>query len=229
MRTPGRALPDSVLPANPDAEHGPVDAEPCARPGRPRNCATEELVANAVLDALVEEGFEGMSVDRVARRAGVGRATIYRRWPGKAEMIIDAIGGRTFDRIAIPDTGQLHSDLEQMLREVQQCMTDEYRIIQAIHVEQLRHPELGEAFRSRFLTRRRAAMRTILERAVDRGELSSDDDLDLLGAAGPALIWQQLTLFGGHPSQGLPGRITEFLLAGRLGLRAGVLPDHPAG
>ena len=216
MGGPGRAGTGPIAPTPPaEAEQQPLDAEPCARPGRPRNCGTEELVTTAVLEALVEEGFEGMSVDRVARRAGVGRATIYRRWPGKAEMIIDAITRRTFDRIPVPDSAALRTDLEQMLRQLQQCMTDEYRMIQAIHVEQLRHPELGEAFRQRFLTRRRAAMRTILERAVERGELSADDDLELLGAAGPALIWQQLTLFGGHPSPGLPHRITDFLLAGR--------------
>ena len=187
----------------------------CGRTGRPRNCDTEERVAAAVLDALIEEGYEGMSVDRVARRAGVGRATIYRRWPAKADMIVDAIARRAFDHISVPDSGDLRTDLELMLSQVQECLTDEHRIIQAVNVEQLRHPDLGEAFRTRFLAKRRADMRSILERAVERGELSEHEDLELLGSTGPALIWQRLTLFGGRPPADLPRRIADFLLAGR--------------
>lgn len=210
-----RSSPSAGVPMGDATGADPSGIEGCGRPGRPRNCDTEERVAAAVLDALVQEGYEGMSVDRVARRAGVGRATIYRRWPAKADMIVDAIARRAFDRISVPDSGNLRTDLEQMLGQVQQCLTEEYRIIQAINVEQLRHPELREAFRTRFLAKRRADMRSILERAVERGELSGTEDLELLGSTGPALIWQRLTLFGGPPPADLPRRIADFLIACR--------------
>ena len=71
------------------------------------------------------EGYTGMSVDRVAERAGVGRATIYRRWSSKAELVIDAVGNRTFDALTPVDTGNLRDDLEQTLGQIQSMMQRE--------------------------------------------------------------------------------------------------------
>ena len=185
----------------------------CARrPGRPRNEGAEGAVTDAILACLVEEGYAGMSIERVAARAGVSRATVYRRWPTKAEMVIDAIRRRSFDQVQVTDTGDVRADLESLLTQVQGCMSSEHAIIQALHVEQRRHAELGEVFRTRFVAERRAVVEALLRRAVERGQLAAGSDIELLATAGPAIIWQQLTLLEGPPDPALPGRIVDLLV-----------------
>jgi AcrR family transcriptional regulator len=183
--------------------------------GRPRNTAADEAVATAVLDCLVEDGYEGMTIDRVAARAGVGRATIYRRWPSKADMVIDAVRRRTFTSFEAPDTGTLRGDLEQLYAAVQACMSAEHGILQRLHLEQARHPELATALRSTVIAERRAVVERVLHRGVARGELPADTDIELLAAVGPAVIWQQLTLLGRDPDPDLPRRLADLLVSTR--------------
>lgn len=190
---------------------GPV-ATGARAPGRPRNEAVEGAVADATLACLVEEGYAGMSIERVAARAGVSRATVYRRWATKADMVVDAIRSRSFSDVDVVDTGDVRVDLVALLTQVQHCMSTEHAIIQALHVEQRRHAELGEAFRTRFLAERRAVVEALLRRAVDRGQLPAGTDIELLAAAGPAIIWHELTLLAGPPDPTLPGRIVALLV-----------------
>ena len=152
------------------------------------------------------------SIDRIAERAGVGRATVYRRWPTKTDLIVAAVRKRTFEAIEEPDTGDLAADFEALLSQAQAAMVTEYRLVQALQIEMQRHPELAEAFRRDLLDERRAVFRRLFERAIDRGQLPSDADLDLFAQIGPAVIWHSLTILNRLPDADLPGRLTAMLL-----------------
>ena len=80
------------------------------RPGRPRDVGADDAIMDAVVEILTEVGFRGLTIDAVAHRAGVGKATIYRRWPGKEQLVLDAL---TAERVPVPepDTGSLRDDL----------------------------------------------------------------------------------------------------------------------
>lgn len=177
------------------------------RPGRPRSGECDRAIEAAALDLLVEEGFAGMSVEGVAARAGVGKATIYRRWGNKADLVLDAVIHRCQDHVVSPDTGSLRGDAAEMLRALLGKFRRDGRLMQAFSAEQHRHPELADTFRATFLAERRAAMREILERGVARGDLAADADLDLLGDVGAALMWHRISVTGGELEDDLPDRI----------------------
>src|SRR6266581_6307765 len=88
---------------------------PAKGPGRPRSERAHEAILEATLDLLLEEGFTRMSIEAVAERAGVGKTTIYRRWPSKSDLVIDAIGGLQAE-IPVISTGNLRNDLMAMFR-----------------------------------------------------------------------------------------------------------------
>ena len=186
--------PDTVFPAR----HGP---------GRPRSEACGRAIEEAALDLLVEEGFAGMTMEGVAARAGVGKATLYRRWDTKADLVIDAVIRRCAEHVVSPDTGTLHGDLTELFRAMLGKFRQDGRVLQAFVAEQSRHPELAAAVRSSFIDQRRAATREVLARAVARHELPADADLELLGDVGPALMWHRLTVSGAPLEDDLPERL----------------------
>ncbi len=79
------------------------------RRGRPRDAGADEAILSATVDALAEGGISGLSMDEIARRAGVGKATIYRRWASKEALVLDALGTKPL--LPTPDTGSLRNDL----------------------------------------------------------------------------------------------------------------------
>jgi AcrR family transcriptional regulator len=164
-----------------------------------------------------------MTVDRVAERAGVGRATVYRRWPSKADLLVDAIRNRTFQDIRDPQTGDVAADVESMLTQMQAAMLAEHRLVQVLQIEMQRHPELGEVFRRDFIEERRSVFLGVLQRAIDHGQLPPDADIALLVQIGPAVIWHNLTILDRPPDPDLPGRLTAVLL-GHAGVSRPVAP-----
>jgi AcrR family transcriptional regulator len=179
------------------------------RPGRPRNEECDRAIEAAALDLLVEEGFAGMSMEGVAARAGVGKATIYRRWPAKEDLVLDAVIRRCQEHVVSPDTGSVRTDLLEMLRASLRKFQIDGRIMRAFAAEQSFHAELARAFQGTFVAERRDAMREILERGVARGELGEDADLDLLVDVGAALMWHRLTITGNPLDDDLPQRILD--------------------
>lgn len=133
--------------------------------------------------ALLEErGFAELTMDEVAVRAQVSKATIYRWWPTKGMLVFDAFEADFIARQPLPDTGSLRGDLLTALRSwirvVKGTVTG--RTLVALIAEVQRDPELAEAWRDRFVLPVRARHRTMLERSVARGELSPDTDLDVV-------------------------------------------------
>ncbi len=163
-------------------------------PGRPRSAEADAAIVRATLELLVEEGFQGLSVDAVRQRAGVGKATIYRRFPDKAALVRAAMA-HLHAQVELPDTGSLREDL-RLVWEAAYGAADSNALrvlMPRLLVDALHDEELFGVFRSALVEPRRAALRLLLERGVARDELRADLDLDLVVdmVAGP-LIYRVL-------------------------------------
>jgi len=183
---------------------------PARAPGRPRT-VDEEAIAGAVLQALVERGYDGMTVDLVARLAGVGRATLYRRWPTKTAMVIDALDRGRFPVLDDPDSGDPRADFERLLRTLQTTIEREHHVIRALQIEAARHPDIGAALRRDLIPQRKEVFIGVLRRAATAGLLRAPSDLELLAHLGPALLWQEFALSADEPDPDLPRRITDLV------------------
>lgn len=156
------------------------------RQGRPRDPAADEAIIAAVLGEIEDSGFAGFSVEAVAARAGVGKATIYRRWPTREDLLI-AAADRVMTDHALPDTGTLEGDLVEWFSGKYQAKRDapSARLLGQVIVEARVNPELTTLMK-RFHEKRRATLSHVVERAKARGEIDSIDTgllLDLISGA----------------------------------------------
>jgi AcrR family transcriptional regulator len=140
-----------------------------------------EAITEAVLDELAETGYGKLSMEAVARRAGVGKSALYRRWPSKQEMVMKVLGELSVELAAAPDTGTLRGDLLGVLRALHEWLSHPRfsRILPDLAAEGVRNPEVAEAVRTAIGEPRRAVGATMLHRAIDRGELPADTDLEM--------------------------------------------------
>jgi AcrR family transcriptional regulator len=150
------------------------------RPGG-RSARVREAVLGAVLEELVDGGYGSLSFDRVASRAGVHRATLYRRWPGKEQLVAEALLARAGRDIPLPDTGTLHGDLRALARAVAANITAPIGegVLRALVSEAGRAPDISAVGRA-FWHQRFAMATEIVRRAAARGEVPPDVDPQLL-------------------------------------------------
>ena len=139
------------------------------------------LITAAFFEELAEVGYGQMSVDAIVRRAGVGKAAIYRRWPTKKAMAVALISQVAVHADQVPDTGTLRGDLVALITRMSTVLRDPLtsRIIPAVAAEAGRDPELERLLRATVEAPRRATIAEILRRAISRGELPADCDVDL--------------------------------------------------
>ena len=146
------------------------------RRGRPRDAQAEQAILQATVELLSEVGFNQLSIEAVAARAGVGKPTIYRRWPSKPELVLDAV-----ERLAPPfptaDTGDPLTDLRQIVPELIVGLTSSpvARATIALAGDAEMTRRLGE----QYLWPRRAGIAVILHRAIAAGELRADVDVEM--------------------------------------------------
>ncbi len=157
------------------------------RPGRPRSAEADAAILDAAIDAFIAGGWDGLSFEGVAAAAGVGKTTVYRRYPCRLDLILAAAQKLAEEKGAAPDTGTLRGDLRALadsyLRMVAETRAG--RAIPAMVAATARNAELAAAYRS-FIGDRRRTFAVPLARAVRRGELALEADpqlvLDLLVA-----------------------------------------------
>lgn len=150
-----------------------------ARLGRKRDHTRDAVILDAALEVLAEEGYEGMTMDMVAVRAKAGKATIYRRWPSKAELILDAVARMKRSQVdldRLPDTGTLRGDLVAVIKP-QSIEEAERRLkVMAGLASMLSHDRgLAEAVNAAIVEPWADAHRVFMHRAVDRGEIPAAD------------------------------------------------------
>ena len=154
--------------------------EPTVRgPGRPRDASRDRAILAAALQILQEEGYRGLTIDGVAARAGVGRPTIYRRWPSKPALVVAALVEAAELALPVRDTGSLRGDLIAVQRRQVALMNspESRRVTAGLVADLAADPELAERYVSQYLAPRRALVWQVLQRGIDRGELDPDADL----------------------------------------------------
>lgn len=159
--------------------------------GRKRDHTRDPEILDAALDVLAETGYEGMTIDMVAARAKAGKATLYRRWPSKAELVIDAIACMKkthLDSTEIPDTGTLRGDLVGMIKP--HAIEDgekKLQIMAGLTSMLSRSPELADAAHAAIVEPRARINRLLMQRAIDRGEIPATTDIDTLSLISPSM------------------------------------------
>lgn len=168
-------------------------------PGRKRDASRDDALCRAALAVLAEVGYDRLTIDAVAARAGAGKATCYRRWAGKAELVVDAIGHMKAAP-ELPDTGTLRGDLVALTCHFHDA-EDAFRTdVQAGLVSGLvRDAKLREVFTEQFIAPRKAVFRTVFDRAVERGEIAPVPGYELLSDVVPSMVFHRLILTGKAP------------------------------
>jgi AcrR family transcriptional regulator len=176
-------------------------AQTSAPRGRPRSERSHRAILDAANELLAERGFIDLTIEEVAQRAGVGKTTIYRRWPSKGTLVFEAFATDYRNRLPLQDTGSLRGDLLALLRGFIKVVkgTVTGRTLVGLIAEVQRDQDLAEIWRERFVGPVRAQHRVMFDRAVERGEASPDADpevlLDLVfGAAYHRLLQSHLAL-----------------------------------
>jgi len=150
--------------------------------GRPRSQEADRAILTATLDLLAERGLAAMSIEEVAARAGVGKTTIYRRWPSKGLLALDAFVASFREEQAQPDTGTLRGDMLAALRAWVRAVTQTPMgsMLTGLIAEAQHDPELRGAWRDRVLEPLRRQHRIMLDRAIARGEIPPSVDRDVV-------------------------------------------------
>lgn len=184
------------------------------RPGRPRDARARRAILEATRTVLASAGFAGLTVDAVAAEAGVGKATIYRRWPSRERLVLEAVREVTAP-VAVPDTGALRSDLVAFAQAVSGGITTTgvAQVLPGLAAAAAHSPTLRDELVS-FAAERRAHVRAALERAVARGEVAAGADLDLAvdQLVGPVVY--RIVVTGAAPSADDVGAMVDQLVAG---------------
>jgi AcrR family transcriptional regulator len=192
------------------------EAEAHRGPGRPRSPEVDLAIRRAALDLLAEESYDALSMEAVAARAGCGKAAIYRRWPSKSALVVDAIAACKDRGFQLTDTGSARVDLldyvQSMLRYFR--TSDIGRVMPALVAELAKNPELAAGFRQGVIQPRRALVLEMLARGVARGELRPDVDLDIVADAMVGVVHYRLLLTGQEVDEALPARLVDLLWRG---------------
>jgi len=186
-----------------------------ASAGRPRSEEAHQAILDATLSLLVEVGFSALTVEGVASRAGVGKATIYRRWPSKLPLVVEAFGQLPgFEDV---DTGHVAEDLKEMLRRYIETFNETplASVLPSLAGERAHNPELSELINPVSKQRRRPLL-VAIERGIARGELPDDIDVELLAdiVVGPIAV--ALFFRGGMPTPRSIGPAVDLALRGLL-------------
>lgn len=150
-------------------------------PGRPRSSQSHQSILKATLELLGEVGFEVMSIEAIASRAGVGKTTIYRRYKSKEELVADAIESMRQD-VVIPDTGNFWKDIDELIENAAQITLSPLgrQTVAMIISSASSNPQFAQIYQSKYLQPRRQAFAAVIERGQERKEISQDLDSGLV-------------------------------------------------
>jgi AcrR family transcriptional regulator len=164
---------------------------------RERDQQREEAILRAALELLAEIGYDQLTMDAVAARAHCSKATIYRRWPGKAELVTTAVRRQAVAASAAPDTGSLRTDLLEAVAAMRISLVnqDAARII-GLMAAMRRDPALAGVVRGQLLASKREVFGTVIARAVTRGDLPATADHELLAEISSAVLLSRLLVTG---------------------------------
>lgn len=182
-------------------------------PGRPRDAEREQALLNAAIGVLGERGYGALTIDEVVTRAGSSKATVYRRWMSKEELVVDALTRLADEAVTLPDTGSLVGDLRALLYGMVNGLSGRGgRLLRAVVGELGRSAALTAAFQERHMASRRKVLDVIVERAARRGEVPVGLDARLLAEVGPAVLVYRLLMTDEPVDMRLAERIVDGVL-----------------
>ena len=172
----------------------------------------EDAILAAVIELVVEGGYANLTMDGVAARAQASKATIYRRWRNKAQLVkaaLDAYDAQHNE--SMPDTGELRSDLYAVMRAMRERVTDTYLgMINGLIAAAKHDAELAAALKEHVANEELSPFLVSLQRAVDRGELPADADSELVHDVAEAMIMRQVAI--GAFDEAFIGRVVDDVL-----------------
>jgi AcrR family transcriptional regulator len=197
-----------------EAEAGPA-RETSRRPGRPRSQQAEQAIIEATLDLFAEEGLEGVCVEAVAARAGVGKATIYRRWPNKEELLLAAFGSLK-SPFPEPLGVSVREDLLAMVKVMCADRSDprKARRYALLLGEGEKYPRLMARYKETVVEPRREAMRAVIRRGIATGELRPETDVEIAMVTLTGACMAQGSSAPGALDEGFATRLVDGLLQG---------------
>lgn len=164
--------------------------------GRPRDEQREQAILDAAVELLGEVGYDRMSMESVAHRARASKATIYRRWPGKAELVVEAVRRRTCADLAPVDTGSLRGDLLAFLAAAGLPIAEDATLLSGVILAMRSDPTLATLLREQMSGDKAAAAVALVTRAIQRGELPATADARLVPEIAPAVVFFRLLVTG---------------------------------
>jgi AcrR family transcriptional regulator len=175
-----------------------------------------EAARATALALVVADGYANLTMERIADRSGVSKAALYRRWPNKLAVLVDAIEEFNRDAVMAPDTGSVRDDIRGFLARMSRDHRHDVETFDALIAAVESDHELAERSRAVVADQVSAAFRTIVTRGVWRGELAPDTDVDLVADLVPALLRYHRQTTGHPPDAAYLERIADqFFTANR--------------
>src|ERR1017187_804506 len=184
-------------------------------PGRPRSEQARQAILRSTSRLLQRTGFAELSIEAIAANAGVGKATVYRWWPDKGALVVDAFASSAEEELHFPDSGSVYKDMSLQMNQFLAILRSRRgRIVSAVIAGGQSDPGLIDAFRERFLRPRRQEAYQTLRRGMERGELPRNLDLDLLLDILYGAIYMRFLIRHGQLSEDFIGDVCRLVLKG---------------
>lgn len=198
-----------------------------ARRGRPRSDRASKAIRDAALELLVRDGFTRLRLEHVAARAGVGKATIYRRWPSKEALAQDLLSELATPHLIIDDSGDTRTDLLAAVTNAIRALTETSfgPVIRTLLSQIAVNPSIGDPFRATIVQGRRDEIGRAVRRGIDRGDLRPDADADVATELLVGPVYFRL-IFGGELDQAFAEHVADTVYRGFA--RAAPRPDRPS-
>lgn len=163
------------------------------RVGRPRSEKSQEAILNATHDLLNENGGAGLTIEAIARRAKVGKPTIYRWWPTLADIVLEAVLQQADIEIIVPSHDSFRETLRQFLRQSMKSIVDGSGAhLRFLMAQAQKDEEFRERFRENFVAKRRAVLSAVFQQGVERGLIAAGQNMDLLFDIVFGAMWYRL-------------------------------------
>jgi AcrR family transcriptional regulator len=220
-------MPEHQDPPSPQSTAGRLIPAPLRR-GRPRSRRADRAILDAAQDLLIQGGYPDLHLEHVAARAGVGKATIYRRWPSKEALALQLLLDLASPHIAVPETGDTREELLGVVGNAIRALTETPfgPVVRALLSQIAINPSLCDPFRTTVVQARRNEVARVIGRGIARGDLLRSADIDVATELLVGPVYFRL-MFGGELSRDFAERVVAVVLHG-YGAR-GETSEHGTG
>lgn len=181
--------------------------------GRRRSGQAHQAILQATIDVLSQEGYRAMTIEAIAAKAGVGKKTIYRWWPSKAALALEALTASTEEQVPFSDTGSLEGDLLAYFEHSFAGLRGKAgTALSGLAAEAQLDPEFAHEFQRMFIVPRKKALVALLQRGVQRGELAHETNLEVLADLIYGAKWYRFLLYPAPLDAAFAREIVELIL-----------------